>query len=69
MQNKNKKVCKLFIETRKIMGLNQKQMAALLGIHQPNISKIEKGERGCPGWMILEIIDLKNQAIANKGNY
>lgn len=43
---------------RKRIGLSQEELAAQLGVHKTNLSKIERGERGPPAKLLLALIPM-----------
>ena len=55
MQKQHKKTAKYFKDKRELIGLRKGKFARLIGISQSYASNIERGERGLPGRVMLEI--------------
>lgn len=50
---------------RKLRGLSQEQLAEKIGVKQPHISRIEKGDDGPPLRLFKEIADALNISLSD----
>ena len=62
MNKQYQELSKLFIDTRKLMGISQQQLADILNVGQPNICSIESGKSDTKGTTVLKMIRFKKLA-------
>ena len=50
-----KEISRIFVETRELIGMSQREFAKTIGTTQTRISLIESEKQSCPGWVLLEV--------------
>jgi len=59
-------IAQIFLDTRKKLGLSQKELGERIGISQSNIAQIENGIRkSCPGVHLLKVLKMREEAVEN----